>query len=68
MSTMNPTIVAERVQRIFGLSGDPEAAHQEDDTLRADILRAIGDGTIHDADECARIALETEDGLTRWYA
>lgn len=56
------------VERIRAMAGDHEAAHSEEDRLRAAVLRAIADGS-PDAVELARIALTTDDiDFARWCA
>lgn len=47
---------------------DHESLHSMEDDLRADVLRAIANGS-PDAVELARIALETDDlDFSRWCA
>lgn len=48
---------------------DSETAHALEDSLRADVLRAIADGSCFDASECARLAVSTAElDFPRWYA
>ncbi len=48
---------------------DHEAAHCEEDHLRADLLRAIAAGECADPAACAAEALKTEDmDFQRWCA
>ena len=65
---MTPAEVRARVRRIAALEADPEAAHDEEDRLRGEVLNAIAAGA-PDAAELAAIAIETRAlSFPRWYA
>lgn len=66
---MNPEIVRARVKEIHAMRSDDEAAHSEEDSLRNDLLQGIADGSCEDPQECARLALETNEiPFARWCA
>jgi hypothetical protein len=51
------------------MAGDDEAAHGEEDNLREDLLRAIANGECVNPQDCAQIALTTNDiEFFRWCA
>lgn len=67
---MNLIAVRLRVEVIRSLKHDPEATHSEEDRLHRNILQAIADGRIVNAQACCREAIEaynTAEHL-RWMA
>lgn len=66
---MNADMVRERVERIRMAAGDDEVAHNMEDALRSDLLRAIANGECVNPQDCAQIALTTDAiDFSRWYA
>jgi hypothetical protein len=66
---MNAEMVRQRVEKIRAMAGDDEAAHGEEDNLREDLLRAIANGECVNPQDCAQIALTTNDiDFARWCA
>ena len=66
---MTPGDVVERVGQIAAVADDDEDAHCKEDHLYIDILQAIADGEIADAQACAREALKVRDmDFSRWCA
>ncbi len=69
---MSPEEVKRRVAEVADLAivaDDDERAHGAEDSLYADLLRAIADGTCADPQRCAQLALETQTfGFSRWSA
>jgi len=51
--------IKERVERIKACGGDYEAAHEHEDALHKDVLRAIRDGECEAPQACAAEALKT---------
>lgn len=65
---ITPDEVRARLNRIYGMRGDPEAAHGAEDDLWREVLEAIADGA-EDPRLLARLALGTAGFLfERWYA
>lgn len=61
--------VAGAVRKIYGLRGDPEAAHSEEDKLHQEVLKAIANSDCDDPQACARQALMTQAiDFSRWCA
>lgn len=59
--------VKRRVAEIEALAFDDEAAHSEEDKLRADVLRAIAAGDCADPAAIAQAVLETSKiDFARW--
>jgi hypothetical protein len=66
---MNPDKVKDRIEEIKGMMGDNESAHIHEDLLWRDVLSAIADGTCENPQECARLAITTDElDFERWYA
>ena len=66
---MNADDVRASVEAIKAVARDDEIAHSNEDSLWADVLEAIADGTAEDPREMARIALTTVDiDFARWYS
>jgi phosphate uptake regulator len=66
---MNEATVVDRIEAIRAMASDDEMAHGEEDSLYEDILRAIAEGTCENPQECARLALTTQDiEFHRWGA
>ena len=66
---MTPDSVREAVRDINEMADDPEIAHSREDTLYRELLQAIAANVADDAQECARIALTSQDiDFPRWMA
>lgn len=66
--TLTVSEVDERVGDVAAVSHDSERAHNREDHMRRDVLRAIADGA-PDPAALARAALATESiDFERWYA
>lgn len=64
-------IVQARIDAMWSVQNDPEAAHAEEDTLYRDVLNAIATGQFYgiEAAQLARLALETQRmKFPRWAA
>lgn len=60
--------VTEGVEKMRAMAADSEAAHAQEDRLRAAVLRAIANGRCDDPQACAAEALETDKiRFTRCY-
>lgn len=56
---MTPAEIALRVEQVRAVAGDYQVAHENEDDLHRDVLRAIAAGQCADAAGCAAAALET---------
>ena len=66
---MTPQEVRDRVDRIRDEKGDPELAHGAEDSLWADVLKAIAAGAKGRSRDLATEALKTKDiSFGRWCA
>lgn len=66
---MTPADVQKMVDDLAVCCGDDEAAHETEDRIHQDVLKAIATGKAKNPRECARIALTTRDlDFSRWYA
>ncbi len=67
--TVTPKWVEGQVESVRAGQGDNEYAHHAEDVLYETVLRAIAIGECYDPQECARIALTTQEiDFERWYA
>ncbi len=66
---MNVQDVVARVDAVYRYRSDDETAHQVEDDLYVDVLKAIAAGQCEDPSGCAAAALKTQDiCFARWYA
>jgi hypothetical protein len=66
---VTPADVRARVEDIARDLGDTEVDHADEDLLYFDLLTAIATGNCTDPQQCAVIALETQNLIKdRWYA
>lgn len=67
---MSPLLVQARIAEIVAVGqDDDERAHGLEDDLRGAVLLAIAEGRCEDPQECARLALTTDDlTFCRWCA
>lgn len=64
---MDADMVRARVEEIREVAWDDEMAHEREDALRSEVLRAIADGSCVNPQECAQIALTTSEiEFKRW--
>lgn len=65
---VTPEMIAKWVEKIAGMTGDPEAAHSEEDVMKDCVLEAIAEG-VSQPRECAAAALKSCDlDFPRWCA
>ncbi len=67
-SNMTVDEVKERVRQIDASKGDDEGAHSMEDTLRADVLKAIADGAPNAAALAAEALKTMNIDFARWCA
>ena len=66
---MTPNKVKRYLKAIRLAAPDPEHAHDLEDKMRGAILEAISRGRCDDPEECARIALTSDEiDFPRWCA
>jgi hypothetical protein len=65
---VTPEMIRAWVAKIASMTGDPEAAHIEEDVMKDCVLEAITEGVEHPG-ECAAEALKSCDlSFPRWCA
>jgi hypothetical protein len=68
LRSLTVEMVRARIERLKVVARDSEAAHEEEDAIHDDVLRAIAAGA-DDAVALATEALKTLDiDFSRWYA
>lgn len=67
---MSPYAVKRRINQIKAEADDPELAHIDEDSLRADVLKSIIETSTDPISvELAKLALSTSKiDFSRWYA
>ncbi len=66
---VTPAWVRKQVEAIYGVRGNDEIAHGEEDCLYLDLLTAISEGKCYNVRECAKIAITVaEMDFSRWCA